>query len=437
MRASFLVLAPFFVLGCGNKEPAPAPLPSATNSSVAPVPDAPASPLAVVLESKQALAFSSVGDGVVVADEARKVWATAGFGAELGAGPMPSGLPEEGRITRFLGRVPQSIWVIFEQPGEKKAMKNPLLRFERAKGSFKQYADDWKPLIAPWTKKRLLSMSTSSGKLKIKVIEPYQDKPLTDGPSPLLNDENCTKSIKLETMTTLTTGDVFASGVCKSGDTGRRQVIVKWPIASALDKLDAGADDAGAKEEKKDAKKEAKDAVEMVDAGPVPDAGEIADAGATSGDAPAAPVGILGEVFVVPGVSSGMKHLAFVTRELGDAWLLAADATSTALIRFDGATVESQPLPKFQGAARSIAATSDGTLWFVSANSIFKRKTSGEWEEVAPPTRLFPEPDPKWEFFEIGAGGMDVWISAKHASSTASRFVVLRERPAKDIVRWP
>jgi len=432
MRSSFVLLIPIVVLGCGNKDTGPAPVPSATNSSVAPVPDAPESPFAVVLESKQALTFSSVGDGVVVADEARKVWATAGFGAELAANPMPSGLPEEGRITRFLGRVPQSIWVIFEQPGEKKAMKNPLLRFERAKGSFKQYADDWKPLIAPWTKKRLLSMSTSSGKLKIKVIEPHQDKPLADGPSPLLNDENCAKSIKLETLTTLTTGDVFASGVCKSGDTGRHQVIVKWPIASAGDKLDAGVDDAGAKDEKNDVKAGVKSPVELVDAGEIPDA-----AAADGGDAPAAPVGIPGEVFVVADVPTGMKHLAFVARDLGDAWLLAADATSTALIRFDGATVESQPLPKFQGAARSIAATSDGTLWFVSANSIFKRKPSGEWEEVPPPTRQFPEPDPKWEFFEVGAGGADVWISAKHASSTASRFVVLRQRPAKEVVLWP
>lgn len=429
MRASFLVLVPLFVLGCGNKDPVPVPGPgpSATNSAVAPGPEAPESPLAVVLESKQALTFSGVGDGVVVADEARKTWAHATFGAELAASPMPSGLPEEGRIARFLGRAPQSIWVVFEQPGEKKAMKNPFLRFERAKGSFKQYAEDWKPLIAPWIKKRLLSMSTSSGKLKIKLLEPHQDKPLPDGPSPVFNDETCAKSIKLETLTTLTTGDVFASGTCKSGEAGRRQVIVKWPVAGTADKLDGGVEDAGKKEPK-----------EVKDAGEVVDAGELPDAGATDGgEAPAAPVGIPGEVFVVAGIPAGMKHVAFVARELGDAWLLGVDATSAALIRFDGTTVETQPLPKFQGAARAIAATSDGTLWFVSANSIFKRKSSGDWEEVAPPTRLFPEPDPSWEFFDVAAGDKDVWISAKHASSKTSRYVVLRERPAKDVLRWP
>jgi hypothetical protein len=36
----------------------------------------------------------------------------------------------------------------------------------------------------------------------------------------------------------------------------------------------------------------------------------------------------------------------------------------------------------------------------------------------------------------IGAGESEVWIAAKHTSSTAGRHVVLRQRAPKDILRW-
>jgi len=350
---------------------------------------------------------------VVVADEGRTTMATAAFGGELVATPMPTGLPAEGRIVRFAGRVPNSIWVNFEEPG-KKSPKNPFLRLERQKSTFKQYADDWKPHLAVWSKKRILSMSTSSGKLKIKVIEPHQDKPSPDWPSPALSDEACAKSIKVEAIAALPTGEAFASGTCKSGDSGRRHVSVRWPGASATDKLCAGIVDSGTE-----------------------NAGNDAGDGADGGEAPAVPIGIPGEVFAIPEASRGMKHLALVAGNSGDVWLLGADDTNSSLHRLEASTIGAQPLPKFPGPARALASTGDGTLWLLSGNGIWKRTSSGEWEEIPPPTRAFPEPDPHWEMLDVWAGENDVWIAAKHSSSKATRYVVLRLRPAKDILRWP
>lgn len=416
MRLAIVFLAASCALGCSNKDSAPAPVssavPSASSAAVS-LPDAPESPLAVVLESKNPVTFSGLGGGVVVADEGRTTMATAAFGGELVATPMPTGLPAEGRIVRFSGRLPNSVWVIFEEPG-KKAPKNPFLRLERQKGAFKQYAEDWKPHLAEWSKKRILSMSTSSGKLKIKVVEPYQDKPSPDWPSPALNDETCAKSLKVEALAALSSGEAFASGTCKSGDSGRRHVIVRWPAASATDKLDAG----------------------IVDSGPM-DAGGDAGDEADGGEAPAVPIGIPGEVFAIAEASRSMKDVALVAGNSGDVWLLGADDTTSSLHRLEASTVVTQPLPKFQGPARALASTGDGTLWLLSGNSIWKRTSAGEWEEIPPPTRAFPEPDPHWEMLDVWAGESDVWIAAKHWSTKATRYVVLRLRPAKDIVRWP
>lgn len=420
MRLTIVLLASVALVGCGNKEPSPAPVSSSTSSAAPPLPDAPESPLAVVLESKNAITFSGLGGGVVVADESRTTIATAVFGGELSASSMPTGLPAEGRIVRFSGRLPGSLWISFEELG--KSPKNPFLRLERSKGAFKQYAEDWKPHLTAWSKKRILAMSTSSGKLKIKVVEPHQDKPLPDWPSPALNDEACAKSLKVETLEALTTGEVFASGTCKTNDSGRRNVIVRWPVATAEDKLDAGIIDSGSNSGS--------------DSG-VEDAGDVMDGGADGGDVPAAPIGIPGEVFAISGAPARMKHLALIAGAWGDTWFLGADDAIGSLHRLAANAVEVQPLPKLEGPPRALASTSDGTLWLLSANAIWKRLPTGTWEAIPPPTRAFPEPDPHWEMIDVWAGEDDVWIAAKHASSKATRYVVLRQRSAKDVVRWP
>jgi hypothetical protein len=436
MRLAIVVFASWFALGCGNKDSGPAPVSSSTSTPVAPLPDAPESPLAVVLESKTPITFSGLGGGVVVTNEARTTLAMAEFGGELSANPMPTGLPAEGRIVRFSGRVPGSIWVIFEEPS-KSAPKNPFLRLERRQGAFKQYADDWKPHLAAWSNRRILSMSTSSGKLKIKVLEPSQDKPLPDWPSPALSDEACAKSIKVEAIAALPTGEAFASGTCKTGDSGRKHVIVRWPVASATNALDGGIADAGIADAaiaRGGATNSGSDAG-ITDAG-TDDAGDAGD-GLDGGDAPAPPVGIPGEVFAIAGGRGAMKHQALVARDAGDVWLLRSDETTSSLHRLEASTMETQPLPAFQGPARALASTKDGTLWLLSANAIWKRGASGTWEEIPPPTRAFPEPDPRWEMLDVAASESDVWIAAKHSSSKATRHVVLRLRPAKDIMQWP
>jgi hypothetical protein len=297
------------------------------------------------------------------------------------------------------------------------------LRLERKKNTFKQYAEDWKPHLATWSKKRILSMSTSSGKLKIKVLEPHQDKPSPDWPSPALNDETCAKSLKVDAIAALPTGEVFASGTCKANDSGRHHVIVRWPVTDSQDKLDAGVVDAGR--------------MDSVDDAGVTDAGNDGGDAVDGGEAPAAPIGISGEVFAVTGTPAGMKKIAFIAGNASSVWLLGADDKNSSLHRLAANAIETQALPKMESPARGFASTSDGTLWLLSTNAIWKHAASGEWEEVPPPTRTFPEPDPHWEMLDVWAGESDVWISAKHSSSKATRYVVMRLRAAKDVVRWP
>ena len=389
------------------------------------IPDAPPSPLSVVLESKGALVFSGVSGGVVVADAARTVFSTAAEGAELASGPMPAGLPAEGRILTFAGRMPSSIWALFEEPkAGKDPAKNPFLRFERPKGAWKQYAEDWKPHLAAWSKSRILAVSTSSGKLKVKVVEPHQEKPTPDMPSPRLDDEACAKSLKVDGIAALASGEVFAAGHCKVNGGGQKQVVVRWAEAApgptplpGQTPADAGTDGTGGRS--------------GGGRGGGADAGAEADAGA---DATLEPVGVVGRVFVVPDAPPSMKHVAMVAQGPGDVWLLGADdAGGGKLYRLDGEKLVAQPLPKLDAPVRALAGASDGTLWMLSEKAIWKRYPPGEWEEVPPPTRQWPEPDPRWEMQGLWAGGPDVWIAAKHASSIAERHVVLRLRPAKDV----
>ncbi|UQA56007.1 hypothetical protein [Polyangium aurulentum] len=409
---------------CGNKTedkaegPAPSPPAPAPSATAAP-PEAPPSPLAVVLESRAPLVFSGVGGGVVVADAERKLFATAMAGGELSAAAMPEALPAEGRILGFAGKLPGSVWLLFEEPAAgKDAAKNPLYRLERGKGAWKRFAEDWRPHLAPWSKGRILAMSTSSGKLKAKVMEPHGDKPSADLPSARLDDEACAKSLRIEGIAALPSGEVFAAGHCSA----RRYVIVRWaePAPSPAASAPVLAASAGAPATSPD------------DAG-APDGGD-GDAGA-----PVEEAGIAGTALLVADAPAGLLHRALVAQGPNDAWALAAEGGEKAhLYRVEGASVKKEALPAdLEGAPRALASASDGTLWLVTARGIWKRYPPGEWERVPPPTRQYPEPDPSWEMFDAWAADGDVWISAKHASKEAERHVLLRLRGAKDIVRWP
>ncbi|MDC3957194.1 hypothetical protein [Polyangium jinanense] len=432
-------LVPSPLLGCGNTDKGPAPPPSATTTSTAPAPEAPTpkGPLSVVLEAKDPITFSGLAEGVVIADAARTRMATATVEAELVETPMPSGLPAEGQILRFSGRLPSSVWVLFETP--KEPVKNPFFRLEQAKESFKQYADDWKPHLAVWSKKRILSMSTSSGKLKVKVVDPYQDKPSPDLPSARLDDEACGKSLRIEQIAALATGEVFASGHCRTGDAAKHHVVVRWapPVegkageasAAPPPKASASVAPAVASAAPEPAAKEAKDAA--LDGG-------AEDGGADGGEVEEAPVGVPGQVYVLPDVPASMKHVALVAQGASDVWLLGAEENGNAhLLRLEGGAFKAQTLPKLGAPARSLAGAGDGTLWLVTADAIWKRYPPGEWEEVAPPAHTsVPELDSRWDMRDVWASGSDVWIAAKHSTNKGERHVVLRARPAKAVVRW-
>jgi hypothetical protein len=136
------------------------------------LPPAPPSPFSVALESKGALTFSGLLGGVWINDEARAHVARAPAGGELTAVSMPEGLPSgAGRILGASGKLPGPIWVSYEKlKDDGKAESTPLYRL--MKDQWKLVAEDWSPQISAWSKNRILSASTSSGKLKIKVLDP-------------------------------------------------------------------------------------------------------------------------------------------------------------------------------------------------------------------------------------------------------------------------
>jgi len=420
LRALLAPLAfTLLTFGCGNSEKTPPPSPSATPSVAPPPPQAPKSPLSVVLESHTPITFSGLANGVVVADAARTKLATAVEGGELASNSMPTGLPADGEILRFAGRLPSSVWVLFEEPKvDKNPAKNPFFRWERSKGSFKSYADDWKPLLTAWTKNRILSVSTSSGKLKVKVLEPYTDKPSPDQPSAKLDDEACAKSLRIEAISALASGEVFAAGHCNASGSGRKTVVVRWAEPKGIQPPAVSASASAGKTQDPPA--------DAADAG-------TSDAGAESAE----PIGLPGSVFVAKDAPGSLKITGLVAQGPGDVWLLGTEEGGAAkLYRLDGGDLKAQALPNLGVPVRAIAGASDGTLWLVSERAIWKRFPPGEWEEIPPPSGQWAEPDPRWEMFGVWAGGGDVWIAGKHTSSKAERHVVLRLREAKELVKW-
>src|SRR6185503_1831505 len=115
--------------------------------------------------------------GVWISDEPRAHVARSLGAGDLTVAPMPEGLPSgPGRILGVQGRLPSAIWLSYEkQKDNGKAESSPLYRL--GKDQFKLIADNWSPSMSAWSKNRILSASTSSGKLKIKVMEQSFPKP--------------------------------------------------------------------------------------------------------------------------------------------------------------------------------------------------------------------------------------------------------------------
>lgn len=431
-------IAPLIVitlaLGCGNRdkrEEAPVPAPTVSATAVV---AAPRGPFTIVLESKGEVALSAVEGGVVVAD--RTHWARAVASADLTDAPMPEGLPAgPGRVVRASGRLPHSVWLSFEkQRDDGKPGSHPLFRLQ--KDGWKMLADDWKPTIAAWSKNRILAASTSSGRLKIKVIEPSLARAPDDLPSVRLADPACEKSLVVADLAALRTGEVIAAGTCKpdvgagAGASAKRYVIVRWPAASPRDAgappIDSASVDAGG------------GASQALDGGATSDSaldGGALDAGpvAASDEAPTGPQGV---VDVVPGVSVELTHRGLYVRSAADVWAAAFEPSArpptSRLFHFDGTTWGAEPLPAGVTNVRGLAGTPDGQLWLVTDRAIWKKPAAAPWEEVPPPT------DGTWEMLDVRASGDgDIWVAARIAGpGTPTRHVILRTRPAATVVRW-
>ncbi|EYF04933.1 Hypothetical protein CAP_3744 [Chondromyces apiculatus DSM 436] len=422
-----------------------------------------ASPFAVVLESASAITFSGVSGGVWIGHEGHARMAQAVGAGDLVEGSFPGGLPAgPGRVVRVAGRSPGALWLSFEETlAEGKGGATPLFRITR--GELRKVADDWLPQIATWSKNRILSASTSSGKLKIKVLEPHQEAPPADIPGARLDDAGCARSFKLKQLGALATGEVFGAGTCTpEGAKTASYVVIRWAPP------DGGGPDAGGAGP--DAGSAGPDAGSAGDAGSPGDAGTLVapgEAASTAGEGvPEPEVGLPGVVSVVPGSSGLASHRALHARSSTEVYTAAVDERrgTSHLARFDGAVWSVEPLPATAEPLRALSGTAGGTLWMVTAREVWRRSPAGGWEQVPLPVPAFTggtagtasaagsAGEGRWEPLDVwGGGGEEVWVAARHTTGDTARHVVLRARqgatpqgapggapPAPPVVlRWP
>ncbi|NUP06411.1 MAG: hypothetical protein HOW73_10170 [Polyangiaceae bacterium] len=408
--------APFFA-GCGGDASgapsASAVTDAATPSSAEPGEQAAASPLTVALEAKDKLVLSSVGGGIVVLDESGKHIAHAKDGADLEARAMPTGLPKDlSRIQYVGGRLPESLWlsVALEPEAKKKTGKTP---FYRATSKLKEISEDWQPLVVPWSKKRTLAISTSSGRLKIKQIEPFTKTSPEDQPARYVPDVECGKSLKLAEATSLPSGEVVSVGRCSMGsDKKASYVLVRWPVAATP--AAAPADTAAA------APKATPTASAEVVEATAPAAGEPADA-KEEDEKKGAPMTLL-----TLGTDK-LRHRALAVRSENEIYAAvgadAAGATNVVVVEKD--KVSPVTLPTLDSPILDMAVTASGELWLVTANKAYRRPAQGTWAEVAPPA--------KTQLERVEAAGDTIWIAGQKGSGNAAKGVLLKLGAAKPI----
>jgi hypothetical protein len=432
---------------CSSETVPPGPAPSSTSA-----PEAPPSPFAIVLQSAKPVTFAELSGGVAVADSGKAHLATAATDGELASDAMPAGLPEEtGSILRLAGKHPGSLWLTYEIAGDGKKAKHPLLRLDVKKKQWKEFADDWRPMLGVWSKGRIVAASTSSGKLKIKVMEPHSKKAPPDLPNPALEDAECDKSLRVEALWPLANGAVWMAGTCKpAGAAKRRHVALFWApfdeaaaaaasaSASAKASAKASAPSLGATSEVVPA------ATESASAGPSAAPSGTGSTGAAEepaagGEEAEEPRGPKGKVLVLP---AGVGHRSWAVRSERDAWVLGEGEKGTTghLHHWTGEKFEEVALPALEGAAVAVAVAADGTLWLASEHAVFKQAAGGAWEPVPLPNGPFKGSfgvtSAPWDVSVVSAVGKDVWAAAKVTLPSGDRHVVLRLRPAPAAVSW-
>lgn len=338
-----------------------------------------ASPLVVVVTSPTPLVVSRLDGGVWVNDQLGKHVALALDGKDLEERPAPSGLPDDLKRVQYVGgRAPTTVWLsAATPPGDgKKVDTNPFYMLQNKANAWKPITEDWQPLVVPWSKRRVLAMSTSSGKLKIKTLVPYAKTPLPDQPSMKVPDAECAKSLKLAEAVTVTDDFVLGVGRCKLGDTKQpTYVMVRWIQTDAAPEKPAPSPEPSA---------------DTAPSSPSPDADSD--------------VGVPMKVVALTTDRSQHRAIAVVGTSA-----FIASGTESGDARVFETTKESETptpveLPKFEGPLLDLAATPNGDLYLVTKTTLFQRK-GGAWT---------PLPAPKGvELEHAEAAGATLWVSGK------------------------
>ena len=360
----------------------------------------------MAVTSDSPLVLVGVDGGVAVIDDKGQHLATAAAGKGLEERTAPTGLPSDlSRVLTVQGRLPDALWVTVSRAAEdgKKKGKTPFFRYN--KGKLKQIADDWEPLVVPWSKKRILAMSTSSTRLKVKVLEPYAAKPPADQPSASILNEECAKSLKLAEAVAFGSGAVIAAGRCRMEPKGEPcYVAVRWA---------AGEETAVAP---------------APSAAPTPSADASSEAPSPEGSAAVdAPVGVPMTVSIVARDKS--QHRGIAVGSDDTAYLAASTGDGGEVFEVGSGAPKNIDLPKLDGPLLAFAVTTSGERWIVTRTSAYKSTGGGAWISLPAPSAV--------SFTALRAAGTSVWISGAAGEGNAEHAYVYRaDGPAGTPLHW-
>lgn len=375
---------------------APSAAPSASEAGA----EASASPLSVVLEARAGLVLSSVEGGVVVAELDGKRLAIGRGGADLEERAAPEGLPQGlAGVLRVSGRLPDSLWLSVALPpeGDRKKGKTPFFRMSG--GKLKELADDWQPLVVPWSKRRTLSLSTSSGKLKIKVIEPFTKTAPPDQPSRYVPDEGCAKTLKLAEAVALPDGEVLAAGQCALGSSKKSgYVLVRWPALAAGSAAPPPASPSAS-------------------ASAAPAEGPAAEgAAAEEDDRSGAPMSL------TPISEERLRHRAIAARSADEIYLATTveGGGASRVFKIEAGKAAPIELPSLEAPLSDLALSEAGELWIVADSGAYRRAPGEGWSKLAPPAGVTLE--------RVEASGAAVYLAGRKADGS---HVLLKLGPGK------